>query len=98
MDLWLKHLNAQPFATKPGSAKLWTDSDVRDFEKAASLWDKAPLQEKTDFTKNPEPDTPLKNEFFKRFPEASKALGIQPNTPGLTQRDLEWSLIDPDGA
>lgn len=92
MDLWLKHINTQPTGAKAGQFRIHGDVDVQDFSVGASLWDKAPLLEKVDFTRNPEPDIPAQKKINDDCPRVAKLYGK------IQGRDLDWSFLDPNGS
>jgi hypothetical protein len=45
-----------------------------------------------DFTLNPEPDIPAKQKIPAKYPRAAKIYGV------ISNRDVDWSFIDPNGA
>ena len=95
MDLWLKHLNALPKGGGASPYGVLKDSDISNFVGASTLWDKAPLLSRVDFTDRPEPDIRLNEAFKSKFPSLAKPLSI---LDGPLGRDIEWALIDPDAS
>lgn len=99
MDLWLKHLNAVPKTGGSNPYGVLKDDDVRDFTKAAALWDKASLLQRVDFTDHPPADLRLSEKFVKEYPGLAAAIpSAAARINSLLSRDDEWSLIDPDGS
>lgn len=106
VKLWLRHLNARPFgASGPPTPPLATAADVDDFVAAAKLWNSAPLLYQVDLTADKTADIPLTNadayinqfipiELFKMVPALSRLRSMAASK----NRDIEWSLIDPDGS
>jgi phosphatidylserine/phosphatidylglycerophosphate/cardiolipin synthase-like enzyme len=101
--LWLKHLNAQP-ANGPASDTPVTASDVEDFASAAPLWAKAPLLMPADVANDNTPDITFSDKAQGYL--ASYVTPLYREIPGYSRlqslaeavnRDIAWSVIDPDG-
>ncbi len=103
--LWLKHLNARPAASPPGTVPAVTAADIDDFAGSADLWKKAQLLIDANLDKDMTPDIVISQAQMIAYLDKYGLGWLVQRVPYLRNlaaqaatREPQWELIDPDGA